>query len=244
MAILGSLRSRFATGCLMALIGCVSNLALAQEVDSADASAGSETGRVVPAEIASAAACPQCGGQPAGAKQATPPHKTCCCGHTVDWTKVPVSIRPMARPGNFIVPPNGPAYFSLMDHLTGTCREQAPKSGYSPFALMPPSFFDADFRYVDSLSVSERTLVEELKRIQLNDCLMFSTGGHAWARFMNEHNSRLTENDNSYTLARTRVCSAICISRTWYACMASTSGLMPFLRNWCRCPSMSIEVIS
>jgi hypothetical protein len=111
----------------------------------------------------------------------------------------------MPRPGNFLIPPKGPGYFSLTDHLTGTCRKQAPKSGYPRFALKAPGFFDADFRYVDSLSVGDRTLVEELKRIQLNDCFMFSTGGQAWARYMNEHNSRLTVTDNSYTLARTRV---------------------------------------
>ncbi len=149
-------------------------------------------------------ACPACGGQPASTAAKAPGRTTCCCGHVVDWSKVPFSIRPMARPGHFYAPPAGPAYFSLTDQLTDTCREAMPKSGYGPFALMPPSFFDADFRYVDGVPQAERTLVEELKRIPCGDCLLFSTGGNAWARFMNEHNSRLTEADNSYTLARTR----------------------------------------
>jgi hypothetical protein len=69
---------------------------------------------------------------------------------------------------------------------------------------MPPSFFDADFRYVESLDYGDRTLVEKLKRIPVSDCLTFSTGGQFWARFTNEHNSRLTEMDNSYTLGRVR----------------------------------------
>jgi hypothetical protein len=69
---------------------------------------------------------------------------------------------------------------------------------------MPPAFFDADFRYVEGLDYSDRTLVEKFKRIPLNDCLTFSTGGQFWARYMNEYNSRFTQTDNSYTLSRVR----------------------------------------
>jgi hypothetical protein len=125
-----------------------------------------------------------------------------CCG--ADWSKIP-AICPMPRPGNFFIPPSGPGYFSASDWLHGNCRAKAPPSGYPPFALMPPSFFDADFRYVDKLDPSDRTLVERLKRIQLNDCWMFSTGGNFWLRYMNETNSRLTANNNDYTLGRVRV---------------------------------------
>ncbi len=128
----------------------------------------------------------------------------CCCGRCVDWSTVPGSIQPLPRMGNFAVPRTGPGYYSFSDCLTGTCRDKLPKSGYLPFALMPPSFFDADFRYVESLPFGERTCVEKLKRIPVNDCVTFSTGGQIWARFMNEHNSRLTEADNSYTLTRVR----------------------------------------
>ena len=130
---------------------------------------------------------------------------TCCCGCCVDWSNVPFAIRPMPRPGNFPVPPSGPGYYSLMDCLTDTCREKRPPSGYAPLALMPPSFFDADFRYVESLGFGQRTFVEKLKRMHLNDCLMFSTGGQFWTRFASEHNSRLTEADNSYALPRVRL---------------------------------------
>ena len=69
---------------------------------------------------------------------------------------------------------------------------------------MQHSFFDADFRYVESKSVDKRTMVERLKRIHLTDSLMFSTGGQAWVRFHNEHNSRLTEAQNNYALPRVR----------------------------------------
>lgn len=128
----------------------------------------------------------------------------CCCGHDVDWTKVPGSIRPMPRPGNFPVPRTGHGYYSVCDQITGTYRDAPPKSGYFPFALMPPAFFDVDFRYVEGLDDSERTLVEKLKRIPLNDCLTFSTGGNFWVRYMDEYNSRLGQTNNSYTLSRVR----------------------------------------
>lgn len=129
---------------------------------------------------------------------------SCCCGDYVDWTKTPQSIRPMARPGDFPVPPTGCGYYSVLDHLTGTLREGPPKSGYAPFGIMPPSFFDTDFRYVESMDYSERTFAERLKRIPLTDCLTFSTGGQFWARYMHEHNSRLMSARNEFTLARVR----------------------------------------
>ena len=129
---------------------------------------------------------------------------SCCCGHVVDWSKVPQSIRPMPRPGDFPVRPSGLGYYSLFDQVLGIQQSKLPQSGYPPFALMPPSFFDADFRYLESLPYSQRTFEERLKRIPLGDCLTFSTGGQFWTRYMNEHNSRLTEFDNTFTLARAR----------------------------------------
>jgi hypothetical protein len=153
------------------------------------------------ASLKPAPTCPKCG-KPASGKE---PLKTCCCGRLVDWSKIPLTIRPMPRPGDFPIPPAGPGYFTLWDQMEGNWRAKAPPSGYLPFALMPPSYFDADFRYVESLDYDDRTFVEQLKRMHLNDCLMFSTGGQVWGRFMNEHNSRLTEADNSYTLMRTRL---------------------------------------
>jgi hypothetical protein len=106
---------------------------------------------------------------------------------------------PDAASGNFAIPPSGPGYYSMADWIGGNWRERPPRSGYPPFALMPPSFFDADFRYVDALDPSERTLVERLKRMQVHDHMMFSTGGNFWLRYMNETNSRLTAASTTIT---------------------------------------------
>ena len=124
---------------------------------------------------------------------------------TTDWSQVPAICR-MPRPGNFSIPPSGPGYYSAADWISGNQRQSPPPSGYPRFAMMPPSFFDADFRYVDDLDPSDRTLVERLKRMQLNDRWMFSTGGQFWLRYMNETNSRLHPAGvkNEYTLGRVR----------------------------------------
>lgn len=129
---------------------------------------------------------------------------SCCHGREIYGSKIPGSIRPPIRPGNFGIPPTGPGYYSLWDAVTDQWHDKPPKSGYPSFALMPPSFYDADFRYVDALAPGDRTLVESLKRIQINDCWRFSTGGQFWARYMGEQNSRLTETVNDYTLTRLR----------------------------------------
>jgi hypothetical protein len=129
---------------------------------------------------------------------------TCCHGQCIDWKTVPGSIRKMHRPGHFPIRPTDCGYYSFADALHGTCRDKPRKNGYPPFALMPPAFFDADFRYLESMPYSDRTLAEKLKRWQLSDCMTFSTGGQFWARYMHEHNSRLSPNDNEYTLTRVR----------------------------------------
>lgn len=127
-----------------------------------------------------------------------------CCGHCIDWQKVPGSIRKMHRPGLFPIRPTNCGYYSLADALHGTCRNNPGKNGYPPFAMMPPSFFDADFRYLESVPEFDQSFSERLKRLQLTDNIKFSTGGQVWARYMHEHNSRLSANDNEYTLTRAR----------------------------------------
>ncbi|MFO0872032.1 MAG: alginate export family protein [Pirellulales bacterium] len=129
---------------------------------------------------------------------------TCCHGRSLLGSKIPGSIRPTARPGNFGIPPTVPGYYSLWDAVTDQWHEKPPKSGYPAYALMSPSFSDADFRYVDALDPSERTWVERFKRIQLGDCWRFGTGGQAWARYMHEQNARLTETLHDFTLLRFR----------------------------------------
>lgn len=148
--------------------------------------------------------CPDC--KAAANGKPTAGCKTCCHGRLIDWSKYPETIRPMARPGMFPVPPmQGPGYYSAWDQLTGQCRPNAPKSGYAPFAINAWPFFDADWRYVESIAPEDRTLVEKLKRLHLNDCLMFSTGGEYWNRYENKHNVGLTTNQNDFTLQHVRL---------------------------------------
>lgn len=132
--------------------------------------------------------------------------QTCCLGTKIDWSKYPDTIRPMPRPGIFPIPPTqGPAHFSAWDQLTGQCRLAPPKSGYAPFAINAWPFFDADWRFVESIDPAERTWVEKLKRIRANDCLMFSTGGEFWTRYENKHNAGLTTAQSDYTLDHVRL---------------------------------------
>ena len=141
----------------------------------------------------------------AEAKKPDPTCKTCCRGTLVDWSKFPATIHPMARPGFFPIPPTeGAAYYSLWDQMTGECRQTPPKSGYAPFALNAWPFFDADWRYVEGVDPCERTFVEQLKRMHLNECWLLSTGGEYWMRHHNETNSRLTETNNDYSLHHVR----------------------------------------
>ncbi len=87
-----------------------------------------------------------------------------------------------------------------------------PKSGYAPFCVNAWPFFDADWRYVESIPPQDRTFVETLKRIHWNDCWLFSTGGEAWLRYSNETNSRLTTTHNNYTLSHVRLYGDV-----WYS---------------------------
>ena len=121
-----------------------------------------------------------------------------------DWSKVPPT-RIFPRPGNFPIPPKGCGYYSLADRLRLRPREGPVKYGYPPFALMPPSFFDADFRYVDSADPADVDWSERLKRIHLGDSWLFSTGGQVSSRYMQETHSRLGLRDNVYDLLRARV---------------------------------------
>jgi hypothetical protein len=122
----------------------------------------------------------------------------------VDWSRVP-PVRVYPRTGDFPVPPTGPGYYSLYDWLTGNYRQAPPKFPYSRFALMPPSFFDADFRYLDDPNNTDYDWSDFLHRIYIGDNWLFATGGQFWSRYMHEVNSRLSGFTNDYTLIRTRV---------------------------------------
>lgn len=124
-----------------------------------------------------------------------------CCAF--DFSKTP-PIWPAPRAGNFPNPPKGPGYYSLLDQIRGEYRENPPKYGYPPFALMQFSFFNADFRYLDDPKNTSFDYCDPFKRMHLGNNWLFSTGGQVWNRYMNEDNSRLTHTDNNYDLFRVR----------------------------------------
>ncbi|MCC9599161.1 alginate export family protein [Stieleria sp. JC731] len=110
----------------------------------------------------------------------------------------------MPKPGIVPIPPKGPGYYSALDTLMGNRLEKPPKSGYAPFAINAWPFFDADWRYVESVPNCQWTAVERLKRLHLSERLLLSTGGEFWVRYTNETNSRLQAANNDFTLAHVR----------------------------------------
>ncbi|MBX9678203.1 MAG: alginate export family protein [Gemmataceae bacterium] len=124
------------------------------------------------------------------------------CGF--NFKKYPL-VRKNPPSGNFPVPPTGPGYYSLRDQLSGIYREAPPKSAWPPFALMSPSFYDADFRFLDDPKYSSDDPLDRLHRIRVGENFLFSTGGQIWWRRQEERNSRLSNRDNTYDLMRTRV---------------------------------------
>lgn len=134
----------------------------------------------------------------------TPPCNACDACGGFDFKKVP-PVRIFPRPGDFPIPPSGPGYYSLLDQLTGTCREKPPRYGYPAFGLMAPGIYEADFRYLDDPKNKDHDPFDVLHRIRLGDNWMFSTGGTAWYRHMNEVNSRLSGQDNNFGLYRARI---------------------------------------
>lgn len=83
---------------------CSSTQILAEDLESAAVEV-SETLTSVHSELETLGgdACPKC--------DCT--RSACCCGHYVDWTKVPGSIRPLPRPGNCAFLRTGPGYHSV-----------------------------------------------------------------------------------------------------------------------------------
>jgi hypothetical protein len=130
------------------------------------------------------------------------------CGDTpapgFDWTKVP-PVRPLPRPGAFLIPPTGPGYYSFLDVLQGDYRDKAPFQPYGRLVFYPTSFYEADFRYLDDPDNQQHDYWDYFKRLHLGDDWLFSTGGQVMIRYMDETDSRLTKVNNVYDLYRTRV---------------------------------------
>lgn len=127
-----------------------------------------------------------------------------------DWAQVP-PVRPLPRPGYFIIPPSGAGYYSLRDQLSGQCREQAPPLPFGLYGFYQPSFFDADFRYLDKKGAAWDDIWDPLKRVQPGDDWLVSFGGQTWYRQMNEVDRQLSTRDNNYGLYRARLYSDV-----WY----------------------------
>jgi hypothetical protein len=121
----------------------------------------------------------------------------------LDWSKLP-PVRPMSRLGIFPILPSGPGYYSLLELLRGNYREEPPKYPYPAFILMPQSFYDADFRYLESPDNMEWDWLDPIHRIHCGDNWLFNTGGQFWYRGIQEINSRLSGKENDYGLYRVR----------------------------------------
>jgi hypothetical protein len=120
------------------------------------------------------------------------------------WTTVP-HLSPLPRTGNFIIPPSGPGYYSLMDCLTDNYREKPPKFPWAPISPDFFPFYEADFRYLDDPKNQQHDWLDPIKRIHCGDDWLLSLGGEERIRYMNEVSSRLTGKFNDYILDRTRL---------------------------------------
>lgn len=138
------------------------------------------------------------------ASRAAPPQSSDSTKQKFNFSQTP-PVTPMPRVGIFGIPPAGEGYYSLLDLVTGKKREAPPVSPYAPFALLPTSAFDIDFRYLEKPN-QEKDFFDPLKRIYLNDDWLLSFGGQFWYRYMHETDSRLNAagTDNKYHLFRTR----------------------------------------
>src|SRR6266852_2457229 len=128
------------------------------------------------------------------------------------WAKVP-PVTPLPRPGWFIIPPTGPGYYSLKDLILDNYRENPPKYPYPPTSIIPNSYFDADYRFLDDPKNTQFDWSDCYKRIHIGDCWLLSIGGEERVRYQHEEGGylRLFNGDNDYTLLRSRVYTEL-----WY----------------------------
>lgn len=120
------------------------------------------------------------------------------------WANTP-TVQKFPPLGFFLVRPNDPGYYSFIDLLNHDLREKPPALAYPPFALQPPSGFDADYRYIEKPDYDRNDPFDHLKRIHPTSDTMLTIGGQSSARYMNEVDSRLGAANNDYTLFRNRV---------------------------------------
>jgi hypothetical protein len=120
------------------------------------------------------------------------------------WEKVPV-VDKFPPLGWFVNLPTGPGYYSLLDWCQDNCRQAPPKYPYPRFGIIPWSFYNADWKYLDDPINTETDFFDPLKRIRLGDNWMFTTGGDYRYRYMNEVDSRLSGINNTYDQYRFRM---------------------------------------
>jgi hypothetical protein len=123
---------------------------------------------------------------------------------------VPV-VTKFPPPGNFLVQPTGPGYYTGLDFILGNERENPPKYPYPRFGIMPFPFFDASFAYLDDPNNTDTDLFDSIKRIHVGDHIIVNFGGEFRERLANETNSRLLNapaslagTNNNYDLTRAR----------------------------------------
>lgn len=126
------------------------------------------------------------------------------CDGRFDFSKVP-PVRPLPRPGLFVIWPTEPGYYSLRDALEGNFRAKPPIQPLGSFGFYQPSFFDTDFRYLDKPDNQQHDFWDPLKRLRLGDDWLLSLGGQSWMRYMHEVDARLLARNNTYELVRTRM---------------------------------------
>jgi hypothetical protein len=107
--------------------------------------------------------------------------------------------------GNPIIPPKGEGYYTFLELLRRDRRKAPPVYPYPRFGIIPWSFFNADWRYLDKADARDHDFWDFLKRIPLGENFLFTTGGEWRWRYNNEVDSRLSGKDNTYDLTRTRI---------------------------------------
>lgn len=149
--------------------------------------------------------------QPESAKAAVAPpaqvaasQETACPtkSQRFDFSKTP-PCWPLARPGNFTIPPSGCGYYTLFDWITGDYRT-APRFPFGLTSLYNLPFFDYDFRYLDNPDNAQKTWSDGWKRMVFCDDWLDSMGGEFRYRTVDERNSRGRGVTNDYYLLRTR----------------------------------------
>jgi hypothetical protein len=133
----------------------------------------------------------------------SPPAVEVCERHAFDFSKTPPAT-PLARFGNFIIPPSGCHYYTLFDWIAGR-QQEAPRFPFGLYSLNSLPSYEYDFRYLDNPDNKQTSWTDSYKRMHLGDDWLTSLGGEFRTRYANERNSQGSGITNDYTLLRTRL---------------------------------------